>query len=263
MTIVYETNPETHSLASVSVPTANIGNEVSNIPEALQQWINSRLASPLLKLDISSLCWGINRYWEAALYRAQIWSKIESKYPKLVTGRTRLGNSSEPDPRKGYDEESPPRPLSISDLRLLVPHLDRTTMLFTMKAKEKLPKILLSCPIALDEWNGEPQLRPEISVSVSSRVDGVSGRKIEQETKKLFRALLNEDGGGAFVRMEGGVAWDANNNNNPDVVVRAIGGVLGVLFGAGVEGSTTTIPKGNNKALGKKKSYLGSLKEVD
>lgn len=67
----------------------------------------------------------------------------------------------------------------------------------------------------------------------------MSGRKIEQETKKLFRALLNDKG----VPGTDGAVGDSN----PDVV-RAIGGVLGVLFGAD---SDTARPASKRKALGK------------
>lgn len=77
-----------------------------------------------------------------------------------------------------------------------------------------------------------------------SAADGVQpgATKIEREAKKLFRALLMEEG-----RGRGGFSNDNNNNDNnkndnkmgpvvlesggSDMIVRAIGGVLGVLFG--------------------------------
>lgn len=79
------------------------------------------------------------------------------------------------------------------------------------------PRVMISNTLVLDEWTGEPQLRPEIAVSVPGL-----DRKIDTETKKLFHALLHEDQD--LVRgVEGGVHIDA--------ILRATEGALGALFG--------------------------------
>ena len=85
--------------------------------------------------------------------------------------------------------------------------------------KENPLQVLLSCSLIIDEWASEPQLLPEISISTSPKNRGGSSRKVEQEAKKLFYALLKgnqSDGVGDF---------------DADAVVRATEGVLGVLFG--------------------------------
>lgn len=239
VTVTYESNPETQSVISVSL-SPDITHNGSRILEVLQNWAESRLANPLLKLDISGLCWGINRYWEAVIYRAQIWSNIESKYSKWIPGRGRLAlfdESNKENSRPSSQKGSSSGPTTITRPQFLISHIERTSALFA--SNEKLPKVLLSCLISLDEWTGEPQLRPEISIS-SPSPDKVSGRKIEQETKKLFRALLNDKGAPG---TDGAVG-----DSNPDAIARAIGGVLGVLFGAD---SNTARPASKRKALGK------------
>jgi hypothetical protein len=79
------------------------------------------------------------------------------------------------------------------------------------------PRVMVSNTLVLDEWTGEPQLRPEISVSVP----GVD-KKIDHETKKLFHALLRENG--TLARgVEGSIHVDA--------ILRATEGALATLFG--------------------------------
>ncbi|KAJ5503219.1 hypothetical protein N7463_006093 [Penicillium fimorum] len=205
VTVVYETNPETQSLTSLSVPTGS-DSKKRKIPEALRRWIDSRLENRLLKLDVASLCWGINRYWESAITRARLWAHIDYKYgPRASQGR------------KDTALESKHGVITPSELRRLVPHLDRNSMVIKPKSSDSSPRVLLSNTLVLDEWTGEPQLRPEISVSIP----GVD-KKIDQETKKLFYALLREDGALDTRGVEGGVHIDA--------VVRATEGALGALF---------------------------------
>ena len=198
-TITYKTDLLSQSLLSVSV------SKESTIPKVLQNWIDTRLSNPLLKLDISTLSWGINRYWEAAVYRAQLWTRLEMEHLRLVhrPRTTQIINGSNQHP--------------VLDAKLLVPHFERTTMLFTSAAQEKSPKILLSCQITLDQWTGEPRLQPEISI------DNIPEPKIEHETKKLFWGLLDEK----KVRSK---TEAKEAKRKPDVVVRAMRGVLGVLF---------------------------------
>jgi hypothetical protein len=83
------------------------------------------------------------------------------------------------------------------------------------------PRVLLSYNLTIDDWTGEPQLRPEISVS-DSGANGGSSKKINQEAKKLFHALLHEKGGTPMPGVEGGVHIDA--------VLRATEGAFGALF---------------------------------
>lgn len=206
MTVVYETNPETQSLTSLSVPTGS-DSKKRKVPETLRRWIDTRLENPLLKLDVATLCWGINRYWESAINRARLWAHIDHKYgPRASQGR----KDTAPESNNGV--------ITLSELRPLVPHLDRSAMVIKSKSSDSTPRVLLSNTLVLDEWTGEPQLRPEISVSIP----GVD-KKIDQETKKLFRALLREDGALVTQGVEGGIHVDA--------VVRATEGALGALFG--------------------------------
>ncbi|CAG8908968.1 unnamed protein product [Penicillium egyptiacum] len=206
VTVVYETNPETQSLTSLSVPTGS-DSKKRKAPEALRRWIDTRLENPLLKLDVATLCWGINRYWESAITRARLWAHIDHKYgPRALQGR------------KDTASESEHGVITISELRRLVPHLDRSAMVIKPKSSDSSPRVLLSNNLVLDEWTGEPQLRPEISVSIP----GVD-KKIDQETKKLFYALLCEDGASSMRGVEGGIHVDA--------VVRATEGALSALFG--------------------------------
>lgn len=207
--ISYESDPETQSLIGVSIPDG------SNIPEVVRQWMDSRLANPLLKLDVSSLCWGINRYWEAAVSRAQIWTRLEKQHSNLVTGQ----DHNPPDPDIDIDITN----LTRSDLGNIATHLERSTMLFenptrpSPKSKARTrttsAKVLVSCTLTIDEWTSEPQLIPEISVMTTP-----PNRRVEDESKGLFLALLNEN---KPVRAQGG---DGN------AVVRAAEGILGSLF---------------------------------
>ena len=104
------------------------------------------------------------------------------------------------------------------------------------KATTSLKKIqiLLSCQIALDQWTGEARLQPEINVNVSTagRIidDGTTERKVERETKKLFGELLNNEKMSTS-KLEGQAAATTTGKVQPDAVIRAVSGVLGVVFG--------------------------------
>ncbi|OJJ46360.1 hypothetical protein ASPZODRAFT_16131 [Penicilliopsis zonata CBS 506.65] len=206
VSVVYRTQPETLSLVNKSLSIL-LSDEASRIPEDLQSWVNTRLANPLLQLDVSGLCWGINRYWEASISRARMWAEIERKHSKFVEGRTNPNGT-----RRG-SAESDETALTPHNLRLLLPHIERSSVLFSSSDKSR--KMLLTCSLILDEWTGEPQLASEISVHGPA---STGKRKIEQEAKKLFRALLSE---GERV------------NNEMDTIVRATGAVLNLLFSVG------------------------------
>ncbi|KAJ5681567.1 uncharacterized protein N7477_001507 [Penicillium maclennaniae] len=181
VSVVYETHPETHSLTSLSVPTGNESKK-RKVPECLRQWIDSRLANPLLKLDVATLCWGINRYWEASVSRAQLWAQIEHKHGTEISAR---GRKDLGEPQDGV--------ITASELRRLAPHLERSTMVIKSKSSDVGTHVLLSNTLVMDDWTGEPQLRPELSVSVSDG-NGGSSKRINNEAKKLFHGLLHQGG---------------------------------------------------------------------
>lgn len=210
VSVVYESNPETHALTSLSVETRN-DSKKCKVPECLRQWIDSRLSNPLLKFDVATLCWGINRYWEASVSRARLWAQIEQKHGKRTSAR---GQKDLPAPQDGV--------ITLSELRRLLPHLERSTMLIKSKSVGAGTHVLLSNTLVMDDWTGEPQLRPEISVSVLAG-NGGSSKKIDSEAKKLFHGLLHQEGVGSTKAVAGTVHINA--------VLRATSGALGALFG--------------------------------
>ncbi|KAL1865990.1 hypothetical protein Plec18167_009240 [Paecilomyces lecythidis] len=199
--ITLKTNPDTQSVTSISV-----SKKTAQLPPQIHRWVDSRLSSPLLKLDISGLCWGLNRYWEATLSRAQLWARLQSRYHPLLAGGAISGP---PDPDSSV-EKNP---------RLLAPHLERTTMLFSGRTNES--RLLISCSLTLDEWTGEPQLHPEISLSTQIAESGSA--KVERDAKKLFRSLLK--GSGAATKQN-----DLGASINGDSILRAAEGVMSLLF---------------------------------
>ncbi|KAJ6015711.1 hypothetical protein N7540_010302 [Penicillium herquei] len=204
ISVVYETDPEAQAIVSVSVPTGS-NSKKRRVPEVLRRWIEARLANPLLKLDVATLCWGINRYWEASISRAELWAYIDHKYG--------IGG------KKGDLPKSQSGVLMLSELRRLIPHLERSTMVINSKSERNAPRVLLSNALTIDDWTGEPQLRPELSVSTSSG-SGPS-KKIDQETKKLFHALVY-DNSGTMQASSGSFYLDA--------IIRATEGAIGALF---------------------------------
>ena len=196
--VSYETNPETQSVVSLA---ASVDGTTLNY---LQQWINGRLQDPLRRLDISGLCWGINRYWEALVSRAQIWAQIWDQHPALIPSRNKS-----PSVKVNSD----------IDIRRILPHLERTSILF--KSKQRTLEALLSCELTIDPWTGEPELTPTICVSISGNGSS-SDRKVEQESKKLFEAVLNES-----KKQQLGTA----GGSEAEAVVKATKCVLDVLFG--------------------------------
>lgn len=84
--------------------------------------------------------------------------------------------------------------------------------------------VLISCSLTLDEWTSEPRLLPEVSISAVPQNRQTSSKKMEQETKKLFYTLLRGD-------KEDSASSDLASDVDVDAVVRAVDGVLGVLFG--------------------------------
>ncbi|KAJ5683146.1 hypothetical protein N7462_006311 [Penicillium macrosclerotiorum] len=206
VSVVYETNPETQFVTSISVP-ADGDTKKRKVPNALRQWIDSRLANPLLRLDVATICWGINRYWEASVSRAQLWARIEHKYNQSTSKRG------------GAIPQSQDGTITLAEVRQLVPHLERSMMVVKSTRSKISPQVLLSNELVMDEWTGEPQIHPGLSVSFSSRVGG-SSKKIDQEAKKLFNGLLHEEM--PSKSSAGGIPVD--------VILQATEGALGVLL---------------------------------
>lgn len=106
-------------------------------------------------------------------------------------------------------------------------------MTFSLKDTSKPLRVLISCALTLDEWTSEPRLLSEISISSPS----ASSKKIEQETKKLFYTLLRGE--------QGADSDDVGGDFEADAIVRAVDGVVGVLFGLDdthVKGSKGKLP---------------------
>ncbi|KAJ6140493.1 hypothetical protein N7470_010289 [Penicillium chermesinum] len=175
VSVVYETNPETQCVTSVSVPTGS-SSKKRRVPTGLRQWIDSRLENPLLKLDVATLCWGINRYWEACVARAHLWVQIDENFGSQPGKKPSIGSQA------GV--------ISLADVRRLIPHLERSTMIIKPNPPSTAPSILLSNILTMDDWTGEPRLDPDLGVS-SSGANGGSGSKVNQEAKKLFHTMLH------------------------------------------------------------------------
>ncbi|KAL4787545.1 hypothetical protein BJX76DRAFT_299794 [Aspergillus varians] len=207
--VSYETNLETQSLASLS---ASVDERTLDY---LQQWVNKRLENPLLKLDVSGLCWGINRYWEALVSRAQIWAQIEDQHPGIIRGRNKSTDSGKANDMDLHTEGV----ITTSDMRRILPHLERTSILF--ESKRKALEVLLSCELTIDEWTGEPELAPTICVSTFG-FDNGSNEKVEQESKKLFQTILSEN-----AKHQPGTA----GGSDAQAILKATNCVLNALFG--------------------------------
>ncbi|PYH97471.1 hypothetical protein BO71DRAFT_373275 [Aspergillus ellipticus CBS 707.79] len=223
----YDVNPEVRSLISVSVSSLSENGD-SRMPEYLRRWIEARLANPLLRLDVTGLCWGINRYWEASVSRAELWSRMERQHAEFVPDHTQLNNGVVVQYGRSSQTTSsahPPRSLNTSDLRHVLPHIERTSMLF--ESREGSLKVLLSCELIMDEWTCEPELAADISVSVLIESEGGSRHKVEQESKSLFQAMLEENRNNDI-----GSNFD---EAHADVIMRATECTLSALFGLGAE----------------------------
>lgn len=121
-------------------------------------------------------------------------------------------------------------PITKSTLRSLIPHLQRSSMLFTYgggsKKKHESAQILLSCPLDLDHWTGEARLKPDISIFAPDLVQSSKRNKVERDMKQLFHNLLRAAAGG------GGTS-DLGNEGNRQIegIVKATEGVIGIFFG--------------------------------
>ncbi|KAI2792147.1 hypothetical protein POX_b02183 [Penicillium oxalicum] len=210
VSVVYETNPETQNITSVSVPTGGDSRK-RKVPTALRQWIDTRLENPLLALDVATLCWGINRYWEASVTRARLWARIDASHG---AGSIEQANRNPPGDKEGV--------ITAAELRTLVPHLERSTMVIKQAVTDSQgPRVLLSNALVIDEWTGEPQLESAITVSTPNTTADLN-KRIDRETRKLFHALLREEGA---VSIRGKTA----RGLHADAIFRATEGALGAL----------------------------------
>ncbi|KKZ63050.1 hypothetical protein EMCG_02551 [[Emmonsia] crescens] len=256
--ITLQTNPENQTVVSISIPTepqlqphhpdkqANINH---NIPTALSSWLQTRLSNPLLQRDISGLCWGVSRYWEADISRAKMWAQLEELRDRITTI---ISSSSSSSSRKGspiLSNDDNDKTKKSYPPRILLPHLGRTSFLFSvgttrqqqqqqqkkeMTTVQSSPQLLITCPFTLDLWTSEPQLQPDISVSVplSSSSSARSLEKVEREAKRVFGSFLRNGSGSVSGRggKEGGYG-QVEIDGDTEMLVRAVEGVVGVVFG--------------------------------
>ncbi|EFW18004.1 hypothetical protein D8B26_004690 [Coccidioides posadasii str. Silveira] len=205
--ITLETDPELQRILSITIPDSSEASDVANIPSQLHRWMHTRLSNQLLKLDISGLSWGVCRYWEACISRAKIWTLLE-KLQSNVTKGTRLKDTSS---REDSEPEKNPR--------ALVPHLDRSSSLFSGPRGTGSYQIMVSCPIEIDLWTSEPFLQPDICISTSTspRSSGGAETKIEIEARRVFWTILKHRS--ADVEIDCGI------------IVGAVEAVVRVLYG--------------------------------
>ncbi|GKZ39791.1 hypothetical protein AbraIFM66950_001221 [Aspergillus brasiliensis] len=214
VSITCDVNPETQTVVSISASQEK--GEYARTPEDLRRWIDTRLANPLLKLDVTGLCWGINRYWEAMVSRAELWLHMEEQHADLISGHSKRNQETKA-------KSSSSQPLGMSELRQILPHLERASMLFESKSGSL--RVLVSCQLTLDEWTSEPQLLPGLSVSLVSESDSGSRRKVDQESKRLFQSILNPN--------ENNQAGSSGSGVPASTILRATDCVLHALLGSG------------------------------
>jgi hypothetical protein len=221
----FTTDLQSQRITSISLSKRALAQE-AKIPLALQAWIESRISNPIVGLDISGLCFGINRFWEASLSRARIWSRLQKSQEALLATKKSAKKSKkvseiDPEPLTG--------PLRKSDSRFIIPHLQRSSMLFSSPPSppgtKRESKLILSCPLSLDRWTSEAQLNPDISIHVSD-LGEAQRSKVEVELKRLFHSVLREEGSGGKIGM--------NEEREAQAIVKAVEGVMGVLFGVDV-----------------------------
>ncbi|OJD12556.1 hypothetical protein ACJ73_09330 [Blastomyces percursus] len=250
--ITLQTNPESQSVVSISIPAQPLLHHPDkranhNIPPTLSSWLQARLSNPLLQRDISGLCWGISRYWEADLSRAKIWVQLEELRDRVITSTLSSAQKASSVPSRDGDSDKETEKKTYTP-HILLPHLGRTSFLFSAveKTQQKSevpaggsfhsvsPQLLVTCPLGLDLWTSEPQLQPDISVSVPLSSPAGNPEKVEREAKRVFWSFLRSGHGKGKNKCKG---WKAGGygqveiDGDAEVLVRAVEGVVGVLFG--------------------------------
>jgi hypothetical protein len=174
----------------------------------LVNWVKRRLEgeSSLHRYDVGGLVWGMGRWWEECVRRAEVWRSLEEKFVPSKTSKKTNGSREH---AEGLGED---------DVKALLPHLARTSMEFelgatrrvtrskkgTEPAKQNTTKIMLLWDLLLD-WTGE------VDETVGIAVAGI-GSTGEQGAKEVFGKIYKRDG-----------------------VSRAMEGVVGVLAKGTVE----------------------------
>lgn len=199
--ISVETDPEQQRVLSISLPTSSQSLQKPAIPTQLQTWMETRLLNPILKEDISGLCWGVCRYWEACVARAKLWLRLQNLQSQLTQ------NSRTESEHTDSQKYTP---------RILTPHLDQSSYYLTGSQSASKYEVLISCPIEIDIWTSEPSLQPDITLSVPKST-GNGGVKVEKEARRVFWNMLKQ--GGAEVEVD------------CDAIVRGVEAVVGVLYG--------------------------------
>lgn len=92
-------------------------------------------------------------------------------------------------------------------------------------SKERSVEALLSCGLTLDQWTAEPELIPTLCISTTG-FDSGSNERVEQESKKLFQAVLTEN-----TKHHPGTA----GGSDAQAIIKSMNCTISVLFGAGGE----------------------------
>ena len=164
--------------------------------QGLREWVEKRLevGNGLHRYDVGGLVWGIGRWWEECVKRAEEWKKLEG----------RLNNKSS---KKRKDAQEDAQVVREEDVKTLLPHLARTSMEFELgvskritrskkspgEPKQELTKVMLLWDLLLD-WTGEAD------ATVGVAVTGMGDRG-EKGIKDAFGMIFKRDG--VFTAMEG------------------------------------------------------------
>lgn len=195
------TDPESQTI--VALELVSLGADDSH--KELRTWIHSRLITPLHKLDISGLCWGIGRYWQACVRRARLWAMLDRDIGPLLKPHQvqTIGDSTDKPPQvHGDSEQDLDRPVTNAEISMLLPHLTRSSTLISLPTplRKRQPKILATWDLVFD-WAGDVDGKIDVSAV------GV-GRKGEDAVKGVFGGLLEKAG-----------------------FLKAMQGILGIIFG--------------------------------
>jgi hypothetical protein len=141
----------------------------------LCNWIDRRLSSQIFSKDLGGLGWGMSRFWDALISRAQVWKTIELALPQFVLGSSRAPNN-EPDDSYLFPTK-------------IAPYLARSSLLLRATEIDRLAKraLLITYRLCLSEWTAK--VESEIGICAA----GV-GRKVEEQVQKAFAGLVRKKG---------------------------------------------------------------------
>src|SRR5207248_1775188 len=88
--------------------------------QGLREWVKKRMegGNGLHQFDVGGLVWGIGRWWEECVRRAKEWRKLEGRFNKKSSKKTK-------DAQEDYSQ-----PIKEKDVKPLLPYLARTSMEF-------------------------------------------------------------------------------------------------------------------------------------